>query len=188
MNLFHRWYCRSDTWKRHLESAVLPGALDGVELGDNVLELGPGPGLTTDWLRSRVPHLTAVEIDRRLAATLGERLAGANVAVVEGDATAMTFADGSFSSALCFTMLHHVPSAALQDRVFVEVHRVLRPGGAFIGRDSTLSLRWRLYHLFDTCTPVDPDTLPGRLAQAGFQDVEVGRTAAGFAFKAHKPR
>ena len=41
------------------------------------------------------------------------------------------------------------------------------------GTDSQPSLRWRLVHLGDTCTPVDPATLPGRLAVAGFTRVTV---------------
>ena len=40
-------------------------------LGDmsqsTVLEIGPGPGVTTDLLRERVARLTCVEIDRGLA-------------------------------------------------------------------------------------------------------------------------
>lgn len=43
MNIFHRRLCRSAKWKRKLSETILPFALDGVELGDNVLEIGPGP-------------------------------------------------------------------------------------------------------------------------------------------------
>jgi 16S rRNA A1518/A1519 N6-dimethyltransferase RsmA/KsgA/DIM1 with predicted DNA glycosylase/AP lyase activity len=57
-----------------------------VPAGQNVLELGPGPGLTTDLLRSRAQRLTAIEIDARLGKALGERLHGTNVQVFNGDA------------------------------------------------------------------------------------------------------
>jgi hypothetical protein len=67
-----------------------------------------------------VPRLTAIEIDERLAASLKMRLAGTNVTVIEGDATAMPFPDASFSAAISFTMLHHVPSSGLQDRLLAE--------------------------------------------------------------------
>lgn len=54
-----------------LES-LLPDALGGVSLGDSVLELGPGPGLTTlAWHTS--PRVTAVEIDGKLAQMARER-------------------------------------------------------------------------------------------------------------------
>jgi 16S rRNA A1518/A1519 N6-dimethyltransferase RsmA/KsgA/DIM1 with predicted DNA glycosylase/AP lyase activity len=93
---------------------VIPWALDGLDPGEDVLELGPGPGLTTDVLRERAARFTAVEIDPRLA-SLQERMKNTNVEVVEADATAMPFPDGSFPAILSFTMLHHVPSVTLQD-------------------------------------------------------------------------
>jgi hypothetical protein len=50
MNIFHRWYCRSAQWKTTVENEVVPWALEGMDLGNNVLEIGSGPGLTTDVL------------------------------------------------------------------------------------------------------------------------------------------
>ena len=69
----------------------------------------------------------------------------------------MEFADASFDTAVCFTMLHHVPSRELQDRLLAEGYRVLKPGGWFYGSDSTTSFRFRLFHVFDTCVPVEPE-------------------------------
>ncbi len=190
MNLFHRWYCRSKGWARVMNQYVLPWALGSVDLGDNVLEIGPGPGVTTDWLRTRVSHVTAIEIDHKLAQSLERRLEGTNVTVVEGDATKMQLPDNTFSAAVCFTMLHHVPSAELQDRLLGEACRVLRPGGVFTGSDSTPTLMWNIYHMFDTRTPVDPDTFGSRLERAGFTEVTVQRPPggrSGFSFRARKP-
>lgn len=126
---------------------MLPWVLKDVDLGDNALEIGPGPGRTTEWLRGHVPHLTAVEIDRALAESLKKRLAGPHLTVVEGDATDMQFPDAAFSGAICMTMLHHVPSPALQDKLLAETFRVLRAGATFAGCDSTPTLRWRLFHI-----------------------------------------
>ncbi len=187
MNLFHRWYCKSNGWRRHVEQTILPAVLEGIDLGANPLEIGPGPGLTTDVIRTKVGQLTALELDHRLAASLAKRLADTNVKVVEGDATAMPFPEEYFSSVVCLTMLHHVPTAALQDRLFVEVARVLRPGGVFVGSDSTPTMRWHAYHLFDTKTPVDPERFPARLEAAGFERIEVSRSATGFRWRAWKP-
>ena len=145
MNILHRRYCRSDEWRQAVHHGMMPWVLGEMELGANVLEIGPGPGVTTDWLRERVASLTCIEIDRLLADALKERLDGTGVTVVEGDATAMPFPDGSFDAAVCFTMLHHVPSRQLQDRLLAETDRVLRPGGVFTGSDSTASFRWRLF-------------------------------------------
>lgn len=171
-----------------METRTFPWVLDGIELGPNVLEIGPGPGITTDLLRTRVTSLTCVELDRRLAASLKQRTAGQNVTVVHDDATAMSsFANHAFDAALSFTMLHHVPSVALQDRLFCEVLRVLRPGGIFAGVDSLNSRLFALLHLFDTMTPVDPATMPSRLLSAGFVDVEVDINQVAFRFRARKP-
>src|SRR4029077_13581373 len=104
MNRIDRWMCRSARWQRMLGQEVMPWVLNGVELGANALEVGPGPGLTTDLLPLRVDHLTAIEIDQALADSLGARLKGSNVTTVRGDATAMPFLDGSFSGAASFTM------------------------------------------------------------------------------------
>lgn len=166
----------------------MPGVIGDKPLGDDVLEIGPGPGLTTDWLRERVPHLTAVEIDNKLAQSLKSRLEGTNVTVVQGDATRMPFPDAAFTSAVCFTMLHHVPSKALQDDLLKQTARVLKPGAIFIGSDSTPTFRWNLAHLFDTRVPVDPDTFGARLETAGFVDAKVRRGEGPyFSFVARKP-
>src|SRR4051794_8726266 len=74
VNELHLQYCASDEWAEACAKWIIPGALEGVALGDDVLEVGPGPGRTTDLLRSMVPRLTAVEIDDDLAAKLTERM------------------------------------------------------------------------------------------------------------------
>src|SRR5262245_47007184 len=158
VNWFHRQVCRSGRWRRRLERDLLPWVLRGVELGDDVLEIGPGPGVTTDLLRGRTPRLTALEVDATAAAALQKRLNDSGVRVVHGDGAAMPFADRSFSVVVSLTMLHHVPTAALQDRLLTEARRVLRPGGVFAGFDGVGSLLFRLIHLGDTYTPIDPDT------------------------------
>jgi SAM-dependent methyltransferase len=128
-----------------------------------------------------VDQLTAVEIDEDLARRLSERLAGTNVSVHQCDATSMPFADGQFSSAICLTMLHHLPNEALQDRLFAELHRVVRPGGAVMGSDNLDSPLFQEFHVGDTCTPIDPTGLKQRLERAGFANVEV--TTNEYAFK-----
>ena len=186
MNRLHRWYCRSDAWAATVRDQ-LPWVLRGVELGDEVLEVGPGPGLTTDLLRKRASRVTAIEIDPRLAEALRQRTLGQGVEVVTGDATAMPFQAARFSAAVSFTMLHHVTSPELQDRLLAEVCRVLRPGGVFAGSDSTASFPFRLAHLGDTMVLVDPDRFVSRLQAAGFTDAQVRRGNRAFSFRAIRP-
>ena len=186
MNRLHSWICRSEKWRRTVGER-LPWVVSGAQLGDKPLELGPGPGLTTDLLRTRVPRLTAIEIDAKWAASLNFRLAGGNVEVVNGDATAMPFADRRFSGAICLTMLHHVPSTALQDRLLREVRRVLEPGAPFVGCDSLLSLRMRMIHIGDTLVPSDPDKFGMRLEAAGFEVIDIEKGSEAFRFHARRP-
>lgn len=184
MNRFHQWFCRSGMWARTVEDRLLPWALDGIELGERALEVGPGFGVTTRLLERQVPRLTALELDPVLAARLRGRARAADV--VEGDGTAMPFGGAEFSSVVCFTMLHHVQSAALQDRLFAEAYRVLGSGGVFAGSDSRVSPMFRAIHLFDTMVVVDPATLPARLEAAGFTGVRVSTTDRALRFSAVK--
>ncbi len=186
MNRLHRWLCRSDRW-RSTVTQRLPWAIGNTDLGANVLEIGPGPGLTTDLLRTSVSRLTALEIDPALASSLSSRLRGSNVQVIKGDATGMPFGESEFSGALSFTMLHHVPSQELQNKVFAEVLRVLKPGGFFVGSDSLQNWFMRIIHIGDTLVPVNPDTFGVRLERAGFEVLEVQKNSQAFRFRARRP-
>jgi ubiquinone/menaquinone biosynthesis C-methylase UbiE len=187
MNFLHHWILNSNYWKRTVRDEIVPWGLTGVELGENVLELGPGPGVATDLLRQSHPRLTCVEIDPKLAEALRQKVANGNVTVVNSDAAALPFSDGTFSGAVAFTMLHHVPSRMLQDRILSEVWRVLRPGGVFAGTDSRWSLKMPIVHLFDTMVLVPPETMGERLQTAGFTEVVVEIAKSRFRFVGRKP-
>ena len=64
-------------------------------------------------------------------------------------------------------VLSHLASPALQDRLFAEVLRVVRPGGIFAGTDSTESWLMRTIPLGDTIVLVDPPALPALPESAG---------------------
>lgn len=182
MNRIHHWYCRSSAWKRRVDEELLPWALGGATTKGPALEIGPGPGLTTDYLRTKVESLTVLERDPVFAEKLHERLRGTNVRVIEGDATAMPFENNVFRTVFCFTMLHHVPTASLQDRVTAEALRVLAPAGLFIGTDSRMSFRMKVFHWFDTMVIVDPATFPTRLRGVGFAEAQIELAAGAFRF------
>jgi SAM-dependent methyltransferase len=165
--------CDSAEWRAAVRDVIIPWAVGEVDLGDDVLEIGPGYGATTDVFAALLPRLTSVEIDAGLAGRLHDRYAGTHVEVVVGDATELAFPDGRFSAAVCFSMLHHVPSAELQDRLFAEAARVLRPGAPIVAVDSVESEGLRAFHDGDTYQPIDPATLPARLDGAGFDGVDV---------------
>jgi len=171
----HVAFLASERWAQLLQQDLLPWLLGSASLGEDVLEIGPGPGLTTDLLRKLAPVVTAVELDPSLARQLSERLAGTNVEVVHADAARTPFADGRFSAVTCFHALHHVPTPAEQDALLAEVARVLRRGGAFLCADAVDSPSMRLAHAQqqETFVPLDPQTLTERLRGLGFSHVDV---------------
>jgi SAM-dependent methyltransferase len=170
-----------------LEDELMPWVEAAGDLGDHVLEVGPGPGLTTDLLRRRVSKVTAVEIDSSLGEPLRKRLVGTNVDVIVADALEAGLSENSFSMAACFSILHHMPSAALQDRLFQEIYRVLRPGGIFVGQESLDLEPIRAGHADDIFTPVDPDGLVHRLASVGFVATRTDVLGFHFRFVSQKP-
>jgi ubiquinone/menaquinone biosynthesis C-methylase UbiE len=168
VNENHAKLMPSPEWAAHIQDEVLPQATAGVELGADLLELGPGPGAATEWLRHRVARLVAVEHEEEAAARLAERYGGTNVEVVRGDAAALGYPDASFDTVATCTMLHHVPTRALQDKVLAEAFRVLRPGGTFLGSDSLPSDDLHQFHEGDTYNPVEPAAFLTRLQTVGF--------------------
>jgi SAM-dependent methyltransferase len=187
MNRAHAIICSSAWWRRTVRGELLPWALRHVELGERVLEIGPGFGATTRVLAGAGTELTVLELEPSYCERLRRELP-AGVRVVQGDATQMPFADGHFSAVLAFTMLHHLPSPELQDRLFAEAARVLRAGGTFAGSDSVgTGPLFRLLHVADTLVPVAPGELAGRLARAGLEDPQVQRAGRSFRFRARKP-
>jgi SAM-dependent methyltransferase len=185
VNEEHLRLCASDEWAELLEQHAIPWVLEDLDLGDDVIEIGPGPGRTTEVLCRLVPRLTAVEIDEHLATALASRLE--SVDVVHADATDLPLPDGRFSAALSFTMLHHVASADLQDSLFGEVARVLRPGAVFAGEDSLDSPEFRELHHEDICVPIEPSGLAARLERAGFTQVAVDTNPFALRFRCVTP-
>jgi SAM-dependent methyltransferase len=173
MNEEHAKLCSSPEWAEYLQTEVLPVVTRDVDLGKHMLEIGPGPGAATDWLRHRVEKLTAVEVEETAAALLAERYAGTNVEIVAGSGTKLDFPDDTFDSAGSFTMLHHVPTAAQQNQLLAEALRVLKPGGTLVGSDSLASNDLHHFHADDTYNPVEPATLLTRLQTLGFGPITV---------------
>jgi SAM-dependent methyltransferase len=187
MNEGHLQYLASPEWAKTVQDELLPWVEAAGDLGEEVLEIGPGPGITTDLLRTRVRRITAVEVDPSLGEPLRDRLAGSNVEVIVADATEAGLPEEHYSAAACFSVLHHMSSADQQDRLFAELHRVLRPGGIFVGQDSLDLEMIRLGHAEDTFTPVDPEELRDRLAAVGFGETKTDILGYHFRFVSHKP-
>jgi len=186
MNKHHANLLGTAEWAAYLHEDILPVVTQGMDLGEDLLEIGPGPGAATEWLRHRVRRLVAVELEAEGASALAERFAGTNVEVINGDATALSCPDGSFDTVGMFTMLHHVPTRQLQDAILGGALRLLRPGGYLIGSDSLASDRLHHFHEGDTYNPVDPAGFLPRLQTLGFDEVMI-TVSERLMFRARKP-
>jgi SAM-dependent methyltransferase len=186
VNENHAILCTSPDWAEHLQSEVLAPLVAAVDLGDEMLELGPGPGAATRWLRHRVKRLVALELDATAAARLADELAGSNVTVEVGDCACAPYPDASFDAVGAFTMLHHLPTQALQFATLCEAFRLLRPGGVLLGADSLASQELHRFHEGDTYNPIDPARLLVFLQAPGFARVTL-TVGEWLLFTAHKP-
>jgi ubiquinone/menaquinone biosynthesis C-methylase UbiE len=187
VNAIHNVLCSSGWWARRVKDKLIPWGLAAVELGDDVLEVGPGFGATTRLLVDMPGQLTVVELEERYCNQLRDELGDA-VTVVQGDATRLPFDDARFSAVVCFTMLHHIPVREAQQQALAEVARVLRPGGTFAGTDSVgTGALFKLIHVGGTLLTIDPDELPSRLKGVGLTEAEVQRSNGSFRFRARRP-
>jgi len=94
-----------------------------------VLEIAPGPGyLAIELARSGIRSITGLDISRTFVELAREhaRETQVDVRFLQGNASAMPFADGSYTHVLCTSAFKNFadPLGALK-----EMHRVLTPGG-----------------------------------------------------------
>lgn len=175
MNVFENWSCGSSLWRNITKNQILPWMLSGFSLGDNVLELGAGPGATTEELRRYSARVTSLEYDHKFAAQLGARFNNTNVGVLQGDAAALPFPEKYFSSVIAILVLHHLKSQEQQDRTFAEIYRVLRPRGAFLALEIENGWIERFIHIKSTFVPVQSGFASARLASLGFSKIAVDK-------------
>jgi len=186
MNRAHGCLCGSRYWGRAVRTTLAPWVLEAVPPVAQTIEVGPAAGATTAVLLERTETLTCVEIDTVRAQALAARF-GDRVRVVCHDAAALPFASDTFDLAVAIAMLHHVPSAAAQNRVLSGLARVLRPGGVLAGYEITTNPLVRALHWFDTMTLIEPEDCAARLTAAGLVDVSIDVRASGYRFRARKP-
>jgi 16S rRNA (adenine1518-N6/adenine1519-N6)-dimethyltransferase len=132
--------------------------------GDNLVEIGPGLAALTAGLIERAGHVTAIELDRDLAARLRAAFAPAQLTLHEGDALAFDFAvlgdaqrivgnlPYNISTPLIFRLMHFAPR--IRDlHVMLQKEVVARmaadPGSPDYGRLTVmLQVKFRVQPLF----------------------------------------
>ncbi|MEQ1780595.1 MAG: methyltransferase domain-containing protein [Hyphomonadaceae bacterium] len=106
----------------------------GLTVGEQVLEIGPGPGWFSPEIASAITpgRLVLFDIQAEMLALAAARLEQAghrNFACIEGDAIALPFEDGQFDAVLVVTVLGEISDPA---RALREIARVLRPRGRVV--------------------------------------------------------
>ncbi|MFO1397576.1 MAG: 16S rRNA (adenine(1518)-N(6)/adenine(1519)-N(6))-dimethyltransferase RsmA [Burkholderiales bacterium] len=132
--------------------------------GDNIVEIGPGLAALTEALIARAGRVTAIEIDRDLAARLRDRFAPGVLTLHEADALAFDFATlgadvrvvGNLPYNISTPLLFHLAQYDAQVRdvtVMLQKEVVARmaaePGSADFGRLSVmLQVKFAVTRLF----------------------------------------
>jgi SAM-dependent methyltransferase len=183
----HRLVEQAEHWRHRL-------IRDGTELepGTRVLEVGRGVGAVLGVLGQEFPgiRLVGVDIERKQLEFARRHLqrAGVEANLVEGDALALPFGEGSFDHVWMMWFLEHIadPPAALR-----EARRVLVPGGRITAIEvdygtcraepstTAMEMLFRaMVHGMATSGWSDAGTrLPGWLADTGFHEIDAGRRA-----------
>ncbi|MBE7541403.1 MAG: class I SAM-dependent methyltransferase [Bryobacteraceae bacterium] len=110
--------------------SCLPGFVE-VDGRMTVLDVGCGAGLDSLAIGPRVKRMVGLDFSAEMLAR-----ASAHLAVVQGDAERMPFADGAFDTAIANGIFNLNPRRA---EIFAELARVVRPGGRVWGAELILT-------------------------------------------------
>ncbi|MCC6223999.1 MAG: class I SAM-dependent methyltransferase [Thermoleophilia bacterium] len=126
---YDAWYTTPLGSAAHRLELALVEALAAPVPGERALDAGCGTGVYTAWLAGRGLAVTGADADPAMLAVARARVPEATL--VEGDVTALPFADGEFDLTLAVTVLCFL-SGAKREHAARELLRVTRPGGRVV--------------------------------------------------------
>tara|TARA_R110002167_G_scaffold30424_2_gene100483 strand:+ start:51058 stop:51693 length:636 start_codon:yes stop_codon:yes gene_type:complete len=162
--------------KHEQEMAMLTKAFAKTKDVHKVLDAPCGVGRASIWLAQQGKQVTGIDLGEAalaLAAELAQK-AGVNAQFESQDIFALTYADKAFDATLCFRLLHHFESEALQARLIAEICRVSDRYVVMsrISPSSFTSLRRRLRRVLSGKAikqyPVSAAQLDAEFAKHGF--------------------
>jgi SAM-dependent methyltransferase len=90
------------------------------------LDLGCSTGIMASYYAEELAHVTGIDIDEDAVAHARRAFARPNLTFEVRDGLSTGFPEGSFDVITCAHVYEHVPEA---ERLFAEIHRLLKPGG-----------------------------------------------------------
>lgn len=154
-----------------------------VTAGDEVLDVGCGPGYLTSLAAQAAPAGRAVGVDvsEPMVAEATRKRASANCSFMVGKAEALDLPDASFDVVLSSLAIHHIPEDA-RAQAFAEMFRVLRPGGRALIADFQPPKGHLARHLVgatagETMRDNPVERIAPMLGDAGFQVGRITRTS-----------
>lgn len=178
-------YSRRKHDKHEQEMAMLAKAFAKTKDIHKVLDAPCGVGRASIWLAQQGHEVTGIDLGNAALTLAAELAQGAGVSVQfeSQDIFALPYADRAFDATLCFRLLHHFESEALQARLIAQMCRV---SGRYvvmsrISPSSFTSLRRRLRRaLWGKAIkqyPVSAAQLDAEFAKHGFMPLgKVGRS------------
>jgi SAM-dependent methyltransferase len=143
------------------------------ERDDLVLDVAAGTGLGSRALAAEVRAVVALDVTEAMLET-GRRATEAaglrNVVFMRGDAAALPFLDGSFSTVLCRYALHHFRDV---EAPMAEMARVLRPYGKLAVADMVVDERPEVAAAANEIERLRDRSHAGALSASALQDLIV---------------
>ncbi|MBV9786953.1 MAG: methyltransferase domain-containing protein [Chloroflexi bacterium] len=121
---------QAETWMAQVVGEDVPLAA-----GSKVLEIGVGTGrIALPLIRQNRYRYTGIDLSRSMMDVLRTKADSEQIALVQGDAERLPFADGAFDAVVGVHIFHLISG---WQQAMDEVLRVLRPGGLLLhGRNS----------------------------------------------------
>ena len=123
-----KWAMRENTFKRYLVAQA------DIQPGMNVLDLGCGTGTLTILLKQACPQaeVTGLDGDPQVLAIARAKAEKACVSIVweQGLAHELIYPPATFDRVVTSLVLHHL-TRDNKRKAFVQIYRVLKPGGGF---------------------------------------------------------